>query len=265
MVKNRVPIPPEVAAEVLFASDHSCCVCRDPGRAVQIHHIDENPANNTKANLSVLCLLCHDETQIKGGFGRKLDANLVTQYRDDWHARVVTRRDKADELAALRMAGSAVVVPSTEPEADALMIPADEALVSYVRSLPGVLVNGYSLAEPRWNTGITVDMVKGTYELIDLVVQILSHLASWFPKNHFGGQPAPEYFSQYVATRFAWHRALAEPDGVGTGGTIVGPIASMAVLSDVQRAVDEVVASLLWEREGFSLKAWRSEWSQAHT
>lgn len=261
MPKDRVPIPPDVAAELLFVSDHTCCVCRDRGRAVQIHHIDENPANNTKANLSVLCLLCHDDTQIKGGFGRKLDANLVTQFRDDWHARVVIRRDRADELAVLRMAGSAVVVPSIEPDAEALMIPADEALVTYVTSLPGVLANGYSIAQTRWDTGITVEMMEGTYELIDLVVQMLSHLASWFPKNHFGGQPALEYFSQYVATRFAWHRALAEPDGVGAGGTIVGQVASMAVLDDVQMAVDETVSSLLWEREGFSLNAWRSEWS----
>ena len=263
MAKDRVRIPPEIAAKQLFASDHTCCVCRDRGRAVQIHHIDENPANNAKENLSVLCLLCHDDTQIKGGFGRKLDANLVTQYRDDWRERVVIRRDKADELAALRMAGSVVIVPSTEPEAEALMIPADEALVTYVKSLPSVLANGYSIAQPRWDTGITVEMLEGTYELIDLVVQMLSHLASWFPENHFGGQPAPEYFSQYVAIRFAWHRALAEPDGVGTGGTIVGPVASMAVLDDVQRAVDEIVCSLLWEREGFSLNAWRGEWSQA--
>ena len=185
MAKDRVPIPPEIAAELLFSSDHTCCVCRDRGRAVQIHHIDENPANNTNENLSVLCLLCHDDTQIKGGFGRKLDANLVNQYRDDWHARVAIRRDKADELAALRMAGSAIVVPSTEPEAEALMIPANEALVTYVKSLPGVLANGYSIAKPRWDTGITVEMVEGTYELIDLVVQMLSHLASWFPKSHF--------------------------------------------------------------------------------
>ena len=263
MAKNRVPIPPEIAAELLFASDHTCCVCRDRGRAVQIHHIDENPANNAKENLSVLCLLCHDDTQIKGGFGRKLDANLVIQYRDDWHTRVVNRRNSADELAALRMAGSVVVIPSTEPEADALMIPADEALVTYIKSLPGVLANGYAVAQPRWDTGITVEMVEGTYDVINLVVQMLTHLASWFPKDHFGGQPAPEYFSQYVATRFVWHRALTEPDGVGTGGTIVGPVTSIAVLGDVQRAVEEVVSSLLWEREGFSLEAWRGEWNQA--
>jgi hypothetical protein len=263
MTKGRIPVPPEVAAGLLFASDHTCCICRDRGRAVQIHHIDENPANNAKENLAVLCLLCHDDTQIKGGFGRKFDTNLVIQYRDDWHARVVIRRDKADELAALQMAGADLVVPSTEPEAEARMIPADEALVTYVKSLPNVLAKGYSAAQTRWDSGTTAEMVESTYELIDLVVQMLSHLASWFPKDHFGGQPAPEYFSQYVANRFAWHRALAEPDGVGTGGTIVGPTASMAVLGDVQRAVDEVVSSLLLGREGFSLKGWRNEWSQA--
>ena len=76
------------------------------------------------------------------------------------------------------------------------------------------------------------------------------------------GKGHNKYFSQFVATRFAWHRALAEPDGVGTGGTIVGPIASMAVLGDVQKAVDEVVGSLLWERESFSLEIWRGEWHQ---
>lgn len=261
MAKDRVPIPPEVATELLFASDHTCCVCRDRGRAVQIHHIDENPANNTKENLSVLCLPCHNDTQIKGGFGRKLDAHLVTQYRRDWHERVVTRRNKADELATLRMAGFVVVAPSTELEAEALMIPADEALVAYVQSLPSVLASGYSIAQSRWNTGITNKMVEGAYEIIDLVTQVLNHLASLFPENHFGGQPAPEYFSQYVATRFAWRRALAEPDGIGAGGTIVSPVASMAVLSDVQKAVDEIVSSLLWERADFSLKAWRNEWN----
>jgi len=57
--------------------------------------------------------------------------------------------------------------------------------------------------------------------------------------------------------------ALAEPEGIGTGGTIVGPIAAGAVLDDLKRAVDEMVTALLWEREGFSLTAWRRAWEQA--
>lgn len=261
MAKVRIPIPPDTAAAVLFASDYTCCVCRDPGRPVQIHHVDENPSNNSEENLSVLCLLCHNDTQVKGGFGRKLNAKPVIQYRDDWVQRVIYRRDKADELAALRMAGSAA--PSTEGEAKALMVPADEALVSFIRSLPSVLGKGYAIARPRWDSGVTAEMVQGSYDLIDIVVQMLVHLASWFPRNHFGGKSAPEYLGEFVSTRFNWHRSLAEPDGIGTGGTIVGPIATGAVLDDVERAVDEMVTALLWAREGFNLKAWRGEWENA--
>ena len=263
MAKDRVPIPSDTAATVLFTSDHTCCICRDRGRAVQIHHIDDNPSNNTDTNLSVLCLLCHDDTQIKGGFGRKLDSKLVIEYRDDWLQRVIIRRNKADELAALRMAGSVVTVPTTEDEAEALMIPADEALVAYVNSLPSVLNKAYTIARPRWDSGVTAEMIEGSYDVIDVVIQMLAHLASWFPQNHFDDKPAPEYFSQFVSTRFSWHRALAEPDGIGTGGTIVGPFAAAAVLGDTERAASEMVTALLWGREGFSLKAWRREWEQA--
>ena len=92
---------------------------------------------------------------------------------------------------------------------------------------------------------------------------MLTHLASWFPSKHFSDQASLEYFSQYVASRFHWYRALAEPYGAGTGGTIIGPATSIAVLSDVQMAVEEMVGALLWEREGFSLDDWKGEWNQA--
>lgn len=81
MTKQRTPIPEEVAALVLFRSNRFCCVCREPRKAVQIHHIDENPANNDPDNLAVLCLECHNQTQVQGGFGRRLEAAQVRQFR----------------------------------------------------------------------------------------------------------------------------------------------------------------------------------------
>ena len=90
--KTRVEIPREVAARVLFLSDRTCCVCRQEGKPVQIHHIDDDPSNNDLANLSVLCFDCHRETQIRGGFDRKLDADQVVLFRDDWHLLVSQRR-----------------------------------------------------------------------------------------------------------------------------------------------------------------------------
>src|SRR6266487_675808 len=52
MAKARIPIPSETAASVLFRSDRTCCICRERGKPNQIHHIDEDPANNDPANLA---------------------------------------------------------------------------------------------------------------------------------------------------------------------------------------------------------------------
>lgn len=89
--KVRVEIPIDISAKVLFDSDRTCCICREK-KAVQIHHIDEDPANNDPKNLAVLCFDCHHDTQIRGGFGRKLDAEQVRLYRDDWLNQVRRRR-----------------------------------------------------------------------------------------------------------------------------------------------------------------------------
>jgi hypothetical protein len=93
--KKRVPIPNEIAAAVLFSADRTCCVCRTRRKPVQIHHIDDNPSNNDIANLAVLCFECHNETQIKGGFGRRLNAELMRLFRDDWNKIVVAKRSRA--------------------------------------------------------------------------------------------------------------------------------------------------------------------------
>ena len=87
---KRVSIPQDLAARVMFESDRTCCVCRSKGKPVQLHHIDGNNRNSVYSNLAVLCLDCHTDTQIKGGFHRKLDAEQVALYRSDW-VELVTR------------------------------------------------------------------------------------------------------------------------------------------------------------------------------
>jgi len=91
--KQRIEIPKPLKVEVLFASDRTCCVCRVKGKPTQIHHIDENPANNAFTNLAVLCFDCHNLTQVRGGFHNKLDAAQVIRYRDDWLNKVSMMRE----------------------------------------------------------------------------------------------------------------------------------------------------------------------------
>lgn len=98
--KERTEIPRGVAARVQFLSDRTCCVCRTPDKPIQIHHLDENPNNHTEENLAVLCLDCHDKTMIRGGFGRKLDAEQIVLYREDWYRSVSNARASDDDSHA---------------------------------------------------------------------------------------------------------------------------------------------------------------------
>jgi hypothetical protein len=95
---KRTPVPAAIAARVQFDADRTCCVCRVLGKPIQIHHIDENPNNHAISNLAVLCRDCHDLTMMRGTFNRRLDADVVTLYRDDWVALVAERRAEGREL-----------------------------------------------------------------------------------------------------------------------------------------------------------------------
>jgi hypothetical protein len=92
---RRETTAPDIAAKILFWSDRTCCVCRERGKPVQIHHVDGDHTNDEINNLAVLCLACHTETQIRGGFHRKLDGDQVVLYRMDWYSIVARERTAA--------------------------------------------------------------------------------------------------------------------------------------------------------------------------
>jgi len=160
MVKIRISIPSDLAVKVLFASDYTCCVCRrERGKTVIIHHIDETPNNNTFENLSVLCLECHNKTQIKGGFGRRLNAPLVIKYRDEWLERVKLRRNLADEAAVKIQVGKETLSELVEKviETPIKHTELKEPLLKYINSLPkknkGTVL---CLTIPHWHYKLSV-------------------------------------------------------------------------------------------------------------
>lgn len=93
--KRRTSIPQTVADEVMIESDRTCCVCRRAA-SVQIHHLNETPSDHRIDNLAVLCFECHEETQLTGGFGRKLRDSEVRIARDEWYE--IVRRKKETGL-----------------------------------------------------------------------------------------------------------------------------------------------------------------------
>ena len=86
MAKTRISIPDELAAEVMFASDQTCCVCNDQIRKTEIHHIDGDPSNNDRSNLALVCKDHQSEAHTDHSFARNLTPDLIRLYDENWRA-----------------------------------------------------------------------------------------------------------------------------------------------------------------------------------
>lgn len=89
---KRLRIPQTVTDEVLFASDHTCCVCRTPHKDVQLHHIDRNRRNNDPGNLAVVCLDCHSNVSGHRGLGKSYSIGEVRRCKRNWEHSVQEAR-----------------------------------------------------------------------------------------------------------------------------------------------------------------------------
>jgi hypothetical protein len=262
MAKIRTPIPSDLAAEVLFASDNTCCVCRERGKTIQIHHIDGNPSDNVFENLSVLCLECHNDTQLRGGFGHKLNAPLIIKYRDEWLERVKRRRNLADELAVKRQVGTETLSEQVETFRQTPIQPTKlkESPLDYINSLPDFKAALLRQAQPKWDTGVTATMVQANNDYIDSLTGVLVALASYYSPRQFGSQTPQEYFSDVIASRFQWHRAIAEPRGPSTGGTIVNVTCGGSVIKDVENIIEDMIMALVGYDDKFDWENWLKRW-----
>ncbi|MFH2107983.1 MAG: HNH endonuclease signature motif containing protein [Chrysiogenia bacterium] len=260
--KRRIEPPEEIAAEILFLSDRTCCICCTRGKPVQLHHIDENPANNSIENLAVLCIDCHNETMIRGGFGRKLNGTQIKKYKYEWIERVKQRKIKADELASIET----VTGTKQEIEEDLLNYKTNkdpELLKNYLDKIQIVHKAQLEISQTKWDTGTSSEMIQGNYDIIDFYEEVLVELATFYPKNHFNGKSPKKYFNELVSSRFLWHRLVLEPRGGGSGDTIIGPMTGGNVMEDLKRMIVNMVDALSLSydiEEKIDSDRWREKW-----
>jgi hypothetical protein len=102
MPLQRKPIPTSVEGKILYLADHTCSICTTRYKDVQIHHIDEDPANNDPANLIVVCLDCHSRITGRRGLGKGYTVGEVRSYKRSWEARVRVSRGAYKSISAPR-------------------------------------------------------------------------------------------------------------------------------------------------------------------
>lgn len=270
MAKKKILIPEDIAAEILFLCDHTCCKCTTRGKTIQIHHVDEMPDNNIMENLAPLCLECHNETMIKGGFGRKLNASLVTKYRAEWIDRVKNRKKQADELASIQtVTGTTqthIVTNTTMEEEDFLDYKTNddtELLIDYLNKILIVHKAQIMIAQTKWDTGIWNTMDEGNSDMVDFYQGVLIELSTFYPKGHFNNQIPQRYFSELISSKFHWHWFMLEPSGSGTGGRMVSILAGGSVMEELKQMIIDMVTSLHEKYvidEKIDLDKWKNNW-----
>jgi hypothetical protein len=253
MAKARTPIPPSIAAEVMFRHDRTCCVCQVAGLSVQIHHIDEDPTNHAPSNLAVLCFQDHELTQTRGGFGRKLGPEEVRLSRNNWVAAVALRRERAEEARLQAMIGP----PRASPHLASISC-RDPELAAYLESLPSILAAAHTLAADKWTRGNTYEQREAVSAVIQTVRECWLRLAAFFPAGTFGDDP-DVYLQKALEHRSAWHSRLLDYEG-----TIWPLLIARRVLSESQRMVADTVFALAGlGANAQELDSWLAAWEEA--
>ena len=263
-MKKRKKIPDEIASEILFLSDRTCCICNVRGRSIQIHHIDDDPSNNKIENLSVICLECHNDTMISGGFGRKLESNQVIKFKNDWLDRVQKRKIKADEIASIQT----IIRISNEKKQDKYDFKENSIernLCYYLDAIQKIKKARMKLASKKWASGNTSNMTQGCYDLIDFYEKVLIEISTFYQNRYFEEINRNLYFNKLISNRFHWYRILSEPEGEGSRGTIINNIIANKVMIELDYKVIEMVNSLsqsLLFNIRFNTKEWEVKWKE---
>jgi hypothetical protein len=87
---SRPPIPDEILIRVLHEVKRTCCICRDPAKAIVVHHIVEwsKSHDHSEDNLVVLCLDHHDAAHTRKALSLSLSANQVREHKSAWLGQV---------------------------------------------------------------------------------------------------------------------------------------------------------------------------------
>jgi hypothetical protein len=132
-----------------------------------------------------------------------------------------------------------------------------------INALPHVREAVLTVAQNGWDTGVSSEMLRATYSVIDVYLDLLVKLAGLYPSRHFGQEGPRAFFTRQVTGRFQWQRMHQEPDGIGTGGTIVSVIAAGAVMAELETMLCDMVRSCSNFGGSFDFEAWHKDWEQS--
>lgn len=87
---ERPPVPEDVVARLMHECRRICCVCREKGKPLVLHHTREwaESHSHDEELLVVICANCHGEAHTKRELSRNLTPGELLNHRALWAAKV---------------------------------------------------------------------------------------------------------------------------------------------------------------------------------
>lgn len=89
---SRPAIPLNTVRQILFKNRYVCCVCREPGNPIILHHIDpwHKSKSHADSNLAVLCLNHHNAAHSTSSLSLNLTGDKIKDSKSRWESEVET-------------------------------------------------------------------------------------------------------------------------------------------------------------------------------
>ena len=109
--KKRVAIPTPLQRKVKAKNLGVCCVCKERGIGIHLHHLDEDPSNNVEDNLVVLCVKEHDQHHRPGAYTTvkhiELGKEKLKGFKEQWENTVnECKKENPQILAVINVYGT---------------------------------------------------------------------------------------------------------------------------------------------------------------
>lgn len=102
---KRPPIPRPIQRSVKEKSLGVCCVCKERGLGINLHHIDGNPFNNSEDNIAVLCLKEHDQHHRPNAYDKtkhlELGEEKIKEFKREWELTVAECKTENPKVIAV--------------------------------------------------------------------------------------------------------------------------------------------------------------------
>lgn len=108
---KRIPIPKSTQRSILDKNLGVCCVCKERGIGINLHHIDGNISNNSEDNIAVLCLKEHDQHHRPNAYDKskhlELGSSKIKELKIEWEKTIKEcKSDNPQVLAVVNAYGT---------------------------------------------------------------------------------------------------------------------------------------------------------------